>query len=104
MDFTPENDPLPSWKRNASWGRTVAYRAEDACGHAEPWQDLPCDFVKGHNTLDTTNGNPLSTGGHNSTPIEKPFHLDAVNRVQRHHDGTSPLSGVNPANQPAPAP
>jgi len=88
----PEIDPLKPWVRNASWDRTVAYRAEDACGYIEPWQELPCDFVKGHNVLDTTNGQPLSTGGHNSTTIERPCHLDAVTRVQRHHDGTSPLS------------
>jgi hypothetical protein len=92
VDFTPEDDPLPSWKRKASWDRTVAYRTEDACGYIEPWQELPCDFTKGHNTLDTTNGRELASGGHNSTTIDKPFHLDAVSRVQRHHDRTSPLS------------
>jgi hypothetical protein len=92
MDFTPENDPLKPWVRKASWDRTVAYTAADACGYIEDWQELACDFTKGHNTLDTTNGRELVTGGHNSTKIEKPFHLDAVTRVQRHHDGTSPLS------------
>ena len=88
-----ENDPLKPWVRHASWDRTVAYTAEDACGFAEPWQDLPCDFIKGHNGLDTSNGKPLLFGGHNSASSQHGgSHLDAVRRIERHRDGTSPLS------------
>lgn len=89
--MTLENDPLKPWVRKAMWNRTVAYTAEDACGFAEPWQDLACDFTRGHNTLDTDTGRPLLFDGHNSTTSERPFHLDAVTRAQRHYDGTSPL-------------
>lgn len=85
-------DPLKPWVRHASWGRTVAYTAETACGHKCDWDDLACDFLKGHNTLDTTNGQPLIFDGHNCTTYN-PCHLDAVRRVERHRDGTSPLSG-----------
>lgn len=92
MEKSLENDALKPWVRKASWNRTVAYRAEDACSHIESWQDLACDFERGHNTLDTTNGKPLLFDGHNSTTAEKPFHHAAVTRAQRHQDGTSPLS------------
>lgn len=84
-------DPLKPWVRKAAWGRTVAHTAADACGHAEPWQDLPCDFTKGHPATDDT-GSQLLFDGHNSTTSTGPTHLNAVTRAQRHHDGTSPLT------------
>lgn len=92
MDFSPDDDPLKPWVRRASWDRQVAYTATDACGvKAEPWHTIPCDFTKGHNTLDTSNGKELLNGGHNST-TDQPWHLSAVTRFKRHEDGTSPLT------------
>ena len=87
-----ENDPLKPWVREASWGRAVARLPHEACGFAEPWEDLPCDFVKGHPTTQGPGGEPLLFGGHNSTTSDSPCHLNAVTRAQRHQDGTSPLS------------
>jgi hypothetical protein len=91
MDFTPENDPLKPWVRNASYGRQVAYTAAEACGElAEPWHTVPCDFAKGHPTTDDT-GREFHDKGHNSYG-ERGYVLDQVRRQERQENSTSPLS------------